>query len=291
MKFALFQCCVGAMGPGQYTASTQAVFNELGIEFLSLKEFNCCGYPLRNFHFRAYLLASVRNLAIAEKKALSLLTMCNCCFGSFKLAEHFMKEDDALRNEINATLAKEGLHYEGGLEPKHVLQVLHDDIGVEQLRANLRHTFRGLKIAVHHGGHILRPSEIMQFDHPFTPTKFDQLVGITGADSVSWSARLDCCGSPLMGINDDLSMDLTEKKLKNAREAGADYLCVSCPYCFTQFGKVQNMILSQRGSNVSLPPILYTQLLGLCLGLKPQDLRLEMNTLPVTDIYRFLSEN
>jgi heterodisulfide reductase subunit B len=279
------------MGPGQYTGSTQAVLSDLGIGFLSLKEFGCCGYPLRNFHFKAYLLASVRNLAVAEKNSLSLITMCNCCFGSLKLAEHFMKKDERLRKEFNTTLAKEGLHYEGGMEPKHVLQVLHDDIGIERLRANIRQTFRGLKLAVHYGCHILRPSEIVHFDHPFTPTKFDRLVSLTGADSVPWSSKLDCCGSPLTGINDDLSMDLTEKKLRNAKGAGADYLCVSCPYCFTQFGRVQNMILSQRGSDVSLPPILYSQLLGLCLGLKPQDLRLEMNALPVNGIFRFLSEN
>jgi heterodisulfide reductase subunit B len=271
--------------------STQAVLNTLGIEFRTLKEFNCCGYPLRNFHFKAYLLASARNLAVAEKQALDLVTMCNCCFGTLKLAEHFMKKDEALKDEINATLGKEGLHYEGGTSPKHVLEVLHGDIGMERLRANLRKTFKGLKIAVHYGCHILRPSEIMQFDHPFTPTKFDDLVGITGADSVPWSTKLDCCGSALMGVNNDLSMDLTEKKLRKAKEAGADYLCVSCPYCFTQFDRVQNMILSKRGTEVLLAPILYTQLLGLCLGIKPQDLRLEMNTLPVTGIQRFLSED
>jgi heterodisulfide reductase subunit B len=202
-----------------------------------------------------------------------------------------MKKDEALKDEINATLGKEGLHYEGGTSPKHVLEVLHGDIGMERLRANLRKTFKGLKIAVHYGCHILRPSEIMQFDHPFTPTKFDDLVGITGADSVPWSTKLDCCGSALMGVNNDLSMDLTEKKLRKAKEAGADYLCVSCPYCFTQFDRVQNMILSKRGTEVLLAPILYTQLLGLCLGIKPQDLRLEMNTLPVTGIQRFLSED
>jgi heterodisulfide reductase subunit B len=279
------------MGPGQYTASTQAVFNKLGIELLNLKEFNCCGYPMRNFRFRAFLLPSVRNLALAEKRALGIVTMCNCCYGSLKLAEHLMKTDAALRDEINGTLSSEGLHYEGSVAPKHVLQVLHDDVGVERLRVNLKKTFRGLKIAVHYGCHILRPSKIMQFDHPFTPTKFDQLVVLTGAESVPWLTKLDCCGSPLMGVNDDLSMDLTEKKLRNAKEAGADYLCVSCPYCLTQFDRVQNMILSRRGSKVLLPPILYTQLLGLCLGIEPQDLRMEMNKLPITGIQRFLSEN
>ena len=118
-----------------------------------------------------------------------------------------MKADTALKDEVNATLAKEGLRYEGGATTKHILQVLHDDIGLEHLQAKLKKTFRGLKIATHYGCHILRPSKITQFDSPFTPTKFDELVALTGAESIPWLTKLECCGSPVMGVNDDLSMN------------------------------------------------------------------------------------
>jgi heterodisulfide reductase subunit B len=279
------------MGLDQYTSSIHALLNKLGIEFVNLKEFNCCGYPLRNFNFRAFLLASARDLALAEKRALDVLTLCNCCYGNLKHAEHLMKEEPALRDEINATLAKEGLHYERGITTKHILQVLHDDLGIEHLRANLKTRFRGLKIATHYGCHILRPSKITQFDHPFMPTKLDQLVAVTGAESIPWLTKLECCGSPLTGVNDDLSVDLAEKKLVNAKEAGADYLCVSCPFCQMQFDRVQKMVVSHRGSTVFLPSILYIQLLGLCLGIDPQELGMKMNKSLFTGIQRFLSEN
>lgn len=290
MKFALFHCCVNAMGLDQYFSSTSSVLKRLGIEALNLREFNCCGYPLRNFSFKAFVLASARNLAIAEKQSLDILTVCNCCYGNLKYISHILQEDTALGEEINATLAKEGLHCESEATTKHILEVLHDDIGITQLRARLKRTFRDLKIATHYGCHILRPSKITRFDNPFKPKKFDQLVALTGADPVSWLTKLECCGAPVAGVNDDLSMDLAAKKLMNAKKAGADYLCVSCPFCQMQFDRVQSAIIKHRGSDAPLPSLVYTQLLGLCLGLSPQDLGMETNILPIIGIQQFLGE-
>ena len=220
----------------------------------------------------------------------NILTVCNCCYGSLKHTEHLLQENSPLRDEINASLEREGLRYEGRTTPKHLLQILYDDIGIEGIRTNLKKTFRGLRIATHYGCHILRPSEIVQFDNAFSPVKFDQLVELTGAESVPWLTKLECCGSPLMGVNDDLSMDLTQKKLANAKQGGADYICVACPYCQMQFDKVQHMMLTRRGSEMFLPSILYPQLLGLCLGIDSQRLGLERNKLPITGIQQYLSE-
>ena len=108
MKFALFHCCVNAMGLDQYFSSTSSVLKRLGIEALNLREFNCCGYPLRNFSFKAFVLASARNLAIAEKQSLDILTVCNCCYGNLKYISHILKEDTALGEESTQPSLKKG---------------------------------------------------------------------------------------------------------------------------------------------------------------------------------------
>jgi heterodisulfide reductase subunit B len=91
------------------------------------------------------------------------------------------------------------------------------------------------------------------------------------------------------GLNDDLSMDLMEKKVANARESGADYLCVGCPYCHIQFDTVQTMLHRERGGNHLLPPILYSQLLGLSLGMESRVLGVRLNKIDIPGIERFLS--
>jgi heterodisulfide reductase subunit B len=284
MKYSLLRCCTTPIVLQQYEWSTNAVLGKLGIGLVDVKEFGCCGYPLRNINFKAYVISSARNLALSERENLDLLTVCNCCYGTMKHIEELLRSDSSIRKEVNATLEKEGLVYEGDIKPKHLLQVLYDDIGVEAIRKQVVHTFKGLNIATHYGCRILRPSKLIKFDKPNSPSKFDELVEVTGARSVDWLKKLECCGSPLWGINEELSLDLLESKLRHAKKAAADFLCVACSYCQIQFDHVQKIMLSRRGTEHQLPSILYPQLLGLSLGIDGETLGLHMNQVPLKDI-------
>ncbi len=288
MEFALFLGCTIPARLNQYESSSRAVLEKLGVGLVDIREFNCCGYPLRNIDFKVFLLSSARNLALAEKKNLNVMTLCKCCYGSLKKADFLMKENASLKKEVNTILEKEGLKYEGRSEVKHLLSILHKDIGIEAIKGKMATTFKGLKIATHYGCHALRPSQVVGFDNPVAPSLFDQLVEATGAESIEWQMKLECCGAPLWGINDRLSMDLTLKKLNDGKKSGADYVCAACPYCHIQFDKVQKMILSQRNVNHPLPSILYTQLLGLTLGIDRRVLGLEMNEIPISGIEELL---
>ena len=290
MKFALFLGCQIPVRLKQYETSSRAILERLGVGLVDIEEFNCCGYPLRNIEFKAFLLSSVRNLALAEKKKVDVMTLCQCCYGSLKKADFLLKENASLRKEVNAILEREGLPYEGKVEVKHLLNVLYQEVGVEAINKKIAKTFKGLKIAAHYGCHALRPSQVVGFDNPVSPSIFDQLVEATGAESISWPMRLECCGAPLWGINDELSMDLTLKKLNDGKESGAEYLCVACPYCHLQFDAVQKKIISQRGVDHPLPSILYPQLLGLSMGIDSETLGLKMNEIPIGEIERLQTE-
>jgi heterodisulfide reductase subunit B len=244
---------------------------------------------MRNADFKAFVLLSARNLALAEKQGLNVMTLCQCCFGSLKKADHLLKEDASLQNEVNTILAKEGLMYVGNSEVTHFLSVLYNDIGLDSIKDMITNVFKDLNIATHYGCHALRPSDIMQFDNPATPVLFDQLVEITGAKSVDWALKLECCGAPLLGVNDELSMDLAEKKLADGKQAGADFLCTACSWCQLQFDTVQKMIIELRGMDGHLPSILFPQLLGLGMGIDQEALGIKMNDIDISGIESFLS--
>jgi heterodisulfide reductase subunit B len=290
MEYAVFLGCNIPARLNQYETSTRAVLEKLGVGWVDIREFNCCGYPLRNIDFKVFLLSSARNLALAEKRRLNVMALCKCCYGSLKKADYLMKENASLRKEVNKTLEKEGLRYEGGIEVKHYLPVLYHEVGLTSIKEKVKKPFKGLKIATHYGCHALRPSQIVRFDDPVSPSLFDQLVEVTGAESIAWPMKLECCGAPLWGIHDELSTDLTLKKLKNGRESGADYVCTACTYCQIQFDTVQQMILSQRGLNHPLPSILYPQLLGLSMGIDSGTLGLKMNKIPISEIEQLQTE-
>jgi len=261
---------------------------QLGIELVEMTQFCCCGYPARNTDHRAYVLSAAKNLALAEKSGLDMLVMCKCCYGSLKKAQYFLNQDTDLKADINRILAKENLQYQNQIRVKHLLSVLYHDVGLDQLKEKISKTYSGLQIAVSYGCHALRPSTVTEFDDPVSPKIFDELVEATGAFSVEWTRKLDCCGAPLTGINDQLAMDMAQKKIDSAREAGAQFLCTACPYTQLQFNGVQMQMAAQSENGEPLVPILYPQLLGLCMGIDEKTLGISKNEISLSDISSFL---
>ncbi|KPK28201.1 MAG: disulfide reductase [Nitrospira bacterium SG8_3] len=289
MKFAIFLGCNIPIRLKQYETASRAVLEALGVRLVDIREFNCCGYPLRNIDLKAFVLSSARNLALAEKENLNMLVLCKCGYGAFRMAEHLMKENAKLREEVNAILGKEGLRYEGDTQIKHLLSVLFNDVGTKTIRERIARPYENLRIATHYGCHALRPSGVVGFDDPVAPTIFDQLVEATGAESSEWSMKLECCGAPLLGTNDELSRKFTEKKLADAKRAGANYLATGCPFCQIQFDTMQQAIESEGGTNHHVPAILYPQLLGLCMDIDKAILGLHNTQIDIAGVENFLA--
>ncbi|MBR9980643.1 MAG: CoB--CoM heterodisulfide reductase iron-sulfur subunit B family protein [Desulfatitalea sp.] len=290
MKFALFVGCNIPARVPHYERAARAVLAELGVELVDNRRFNCCGYPLRNIDMQTATLFAARNLALAEQEGLDVLTLCQCCFGSLKKAAHLLANDAALKAQADRFLAQRGLAYEGKTQVKHLLSLLHKDIGAAAIKDKLKTPFKNLKIAAHYGCHVLRPSDVMQFDDPVSPRVLDELVALTGAKSVDWSQKLECCGAPLMGVNDALSKKLTAGKLADARSAGADYLSVACPWCQIQFDTVQKRMEAEGLTDADLPSILYPQLLGLAMGLSEEALGLSGNEKEIRGVNAFIAQ-
>ncbi len=285
-QYALFKGCNIPARVEQYADATIAVLSRVGVQTKETPEFNCCGYPMRNTDRDAFLLSAARNLAIARKVGLDMLVMCKCCYGNLKMAQYILDGDTDLKASVNQTLSKEDLEYAGELKVRHLLSVLHHEVGPDAIKDNISVKYKNLNIAVHHGCHALRPSEITQFDDPANPVMFDALVKLTGAKSVNWSRKLDCCGAPSLGVNDALAADMMTKKIASALDAKADYLCTACPYCHIQFDAMQ---ASQPSSNGRLAPILYPQLLGVSMGIPPETLGIDKNTLSIEKLTTYLN--
>ena len=289
-QYALFLGCNIPVRVKQYDVSARMVLKKLGIDLVDIRQFNCCGYPMRNTDPKAFLLSAVRNLALAEKADLDMLVLCQCCYGSLKKAQAIMEEDGDIQEQVRLLLAEEGLEYTGNVKIKHFLSVLYHDVGLDTIKQQILTPYKKLNIATHYGCHVLRPSSVTQFDDPVSPTLIDELVAVTGAKSVDWPLKLECCGAPVMGIDDDLSENLMEKKLTDAKKAGAHYICTSCPYCHIQFDTVQQQMISDNGGSDALPAILYPQLLGLVMGIDEKLLGISDNEIDISGVISFLSE-
>lgn len=275
MKYALFLGCTTPYHLKAYELSSRAVLENLGVQVTDIPEFNCCGYPFRNIDVNAFVLASARNFALAKRQGLNMLVLCKCGYGTMKKAAHLLTEDPSLQEQVNTILAKEGLHCDPAIDIVHLLTALRKDVGLDHIQKNITKPFKNLRIATHYGCHALRPSDIVTFDDPIAPTLFDELVAVTGAESIEWPNKLACCGGPLYEVNEKLSIDLMTKKMQGAKQGGAHYLATACPFCQIQFETVRRENGSGASESFKVPSILYPQLLGLSMGLDDEALGMQ----------------
>ena len=85
--------------------------------------------------------------------------------------------DKEYLNEINQELKTEGLEYKGTVDPKHLLWVLVEDIGIDKLKSLIVQKLEGLKLAPFYGCYIVRPSKALGLDE--NPER-ENIIGRTG---------------------------------------------------------------------------------------------------------------
>lgn len=265
MTYAFFPGCKIPHHLPAYGRAVKSLCSALDIKLLSL-EFNCCGYPVRHQSFEAWILSSARNLAIAERAGLTIMTPCKCCFGNLKHAAYWLEQTPDLKRDTARRLQQEGLVLPDNPQAFHLLTILDRDIGNAHISNIATHALAGIKVAAHYGCHALRPGNITGFDDPMNPTLFERLLTAFGADPVPWSLRVECCGNPLRDRHDALSKSLAHKKIADARAAGANIIATACTYCQLQFEGLD--------SNIFPRPVLAAQLFGLGIGLSPQSVGL-----------------
>ena len=276
LRYLYFPGCQLSPRLPQYDLSVRAIMAQFDVALYE-REMNCCGYPVRHQDLMASVLAAARNLAVAAREGLALMTPCQCCYGNLKQADFWLRQKPDLRRDVNAILKNEGLRWTEGIRVHHLLSVLADDIGLRSIRNRITQPLSGIRIAAHYGCHALRPGHVVRFDNPLAPSLFEKLVEATGARAVDWPLRLECCGHPQWGKNDRLSLALMARKIQDAQQAGAQLLTTACTYCQMQFDDVRVDQRPENGAGADLPAVLYTQLLGRAMGLPDERLGVAAN--------------
>jgi heterodisulfide reductase subunit B len=282
MKVAVCWGCVIPTSQYAYEMSVREIMPHLGVELVDLDNASCCGTPVQSVNMVAAVYLAARNIAIAEKMGFSdLLVVCNGCHLSLFEAAHFLKEDEKLRKQVNALLKEEDLQYSGKVKIWHTIDFLHDKVGEDAVKKAVTNPLNGLKVAVHYGCHILRPSSVGTVDDPENPQKLDKLIEWLGVKSLPYPEKLDCCGAMLMLSHPDAAFTFTGLKLKAVQDTGAEALIDSCPSCQNMFDVRQKSAGATTGAKLNFPVIYYTQLLGLAMGISQEKLGLNLNRSPV----------
>jgi heterodisulfide reductase subunit B len=287
-EYTLFLGCTVPVRALNYEISARKVAKHLGLHLFDVPDFSCCGYPIKSIHRYAYLLMAARNLALAEKKGLPLCTLCSACCGSLTEANHEIQGDEKLRKRINEDLSKWlGLHYEGGIQVTHYIRALDQEVVRKKISKQVQINLSSLRVAPHYGCHYIKPSTIYhRKENPEDPKSLDELIKATGAQSVQYEDKLQCCGGGVLAMDEQVALAMAHKKLDHLRLQQADAMILICPFCNVMYEGNQRKIEKVYQTEYKLPILYYPQLLGLALGLEPDELGMKMNRVRTTELVK-----
>jgi len=283
-KYALYPGCVIPTEQYAYEISIREIFPLLDIKLVDLKNFSCCGEPMKSVNQMLTLALSARNIAIAEKENLDIFAPCPMCHLAMSECKRILDSDEKTRERINSFLADENLKYEGKSKIVSILDVLYNDAGLEKIKGLVKKPLKDVKVAVHYGCHLIRPSEIGRPDNSENPQKIEEILKTLGAKPAHYPEKLDCCGGLLTANKPESALTKTGQKLQAVQQQGFDAFVDVCPWCHRQYDSKQTKAGETVATKLEVPVFYLTQLLGLAMGIKKEKLGLELNLSPVDKI-------
>jgi heterodisulfide reductase subunit B len=276
MKLGYYPGCTLKTKAANLERAAMAAFDLLGVEFVELDRWNCCGavFSLADDDL-IHHVAPVRNLIRAAQEGCdTLVTICSQCYNTLARANQLVRTDEEKRDTINRFMDEEP-DYEGTVEVLHYLTLLRDQVGWDRLREAVTKPLTGIKVAPFYGCTLVRPIEVA-IDSADQNILEDFLAAL-GAEVVPFEAARECCGSYQMLAHPEEGVQRASKVLDAANRAHADAIVLSCPMCEYNLGTRQPDVLACSEGLTPVPTYYFTQLLGVALGLDEDLYRLDLN--------------
>ncbi len=280
MKLAYYPGCVAQESGRELDMATRWVCRSLGIELVPFPNFSCCGSGFVDEANEVLNVAiNARNLAIAERAGLDLLTICSTCTGMLTLANHRLG-DPKVKARVDGALKPLGIEYRGTTKVKHLLRVLVEDVGLAAVKSKVVRPLNGLQVGAFYGCHLLRPSDEMGWESGEEPHAFEDLLAAVGATPVEYRGRVMCCGFPIQFVKGDTASRIAGRQILDAKLHGADAMATPCPLCHISLDAYQNRAEKEVGQRLDMPVFHLPQVVGLAFGATPEELGLPRHLVP-----------
>ena len=298
-KVAYYPGCALEGSGHAYNRSTKALGKELGLELVEVENWNCCGaMEVKNLDpkLQTYLSSRVMSIAANEMDFDVVMAPCNGCYHNLKKAEYDLAHDPESVEVVDRLSKKAGhaTYKAGDVETIHALDWIKDAIGEDGLRARVKNSLKGLKVANYYGCMYTRPRHIFPekdqgpgSESTARPHFMDDLLAAAGAENVDFPLKTACCGGAHTLSDCDTSTKLVLNLLRAAEACGANVIATECPTCHSGLEMHQIRAEKRFGVKTTVKILYFTQLLGLALGLKPRKLGVHEN---VSDSMAFVKE-
>jgi heterodisulfide reductase subunit B len=271
-EYSFYPGCSSQKGASasNYMVSVDAMCNSLDIKLNEIPDWNCCsasiGYCGGGELPR--LALSARNLALSEQhnSGQDVVATCAACWLSTREAAERLEQDQGLMAEANEALAEAGLVFKNENKIRHMVEVLIEDFGYDELGKHVVKPLEDIKIAGYVGCQTNRPFGI-EGESFENPKYLDKLVEILGGEPVEkYDKKVSCCGGALAFSEPEKSQALIKDIIESAYDGGAEMIVTPCPVCQMNVEIYQDQINEKYGTKFNMPVVYYSTLMAVAYG-------------------------
>jgi len=274
-KYGFFPGCVAKESCKELFNSTMLLANKLGIELIELTAASCCGASVVNDTNRDIArVLNARTYAQAEALGLDdVITICSTCTGHMRAANKELLESEVHMTQANSILGKFGAKYNGGVMVRHLLWLLIDDIGLDNLKSMVVRPLNGLKVAPFYGCHIIRPESVNGWESARNPHSLEDIIEAIGGEAIDYAGKTRCCGFHIQLEKDGTAASMVGQNMRIAKDKGAEAVLTPCPLCHLALDGYQQDAAARWG-RTDLPTFHLPQLVAYALGIPADKLGL-----------------
>ncbi len=287
-EYAFYPGCSSQRGASasNYLKSVDSMCKTLDIKLTEIPDWNCCsasiGYAEGGELPRHVLNA--RNFALAEQNlpGQEIVATCAACWLGARETKERLDASSQLMADTNEALKEAGLEYKGESDIRHMVEVLIEDFGYDELKKPVVKSLEGIKFAGYVGCQTNRPFGIVgeSFENPMYLDKLVEMVG--GEALTSYDQKVTCCGGALAFSEPDKAQAQIKDIVESAYDHGAEMIVTPCPLCQANVEIYQGAINKKYGKKFSIPVMYYSQLMTVAYGGSAKDAGLDGQVIRAT---------
>lgn len=272
----LFRSCLVSVEYPGIESSTKFVFDKLGIDYEVSPQQTCCtglGHYSDVFDQFTTTVLGARNFKVAEKT--NLVMMCATCYAINKKVANILNNNDEVRGKVNDVFKKSNLNHliyeKNSIKSTenifHIVDILYNK--KNKISKHIKRDLSDFRIATHHGCHYCK----VHYDDTIggfrNPQILDELIEYCGCRTIGfYDNKRTTCGSGFRQrySNKELSLKVTEDKLRALKEDNVDILVHLCPNCHVQFDRYQNLISKNTGEDFDIIHLNIAQFIAIVMG-------------------------
>jgi len=271
-EYAFYPGCSSQLkaSASNYLVSVNAMCKTLDVKLTTIPDWNCCGASIGYAESGELPLhvMNARNFALAEEHlpGQDIVATCAACWLGARETKEKLAPGSQLLADTNEALKEAGLHYKGEAEVRHMVEVLIEDFGYEELGKHVVKPLEGIKFAGYVGCQTNRPFGIdgESFENP---RYLDKLVETVGGEALdSYDQKVTCCGGALAFSEPEKSQKQIRDIVESAYDHGADMIVTPCPLCQANVEVYQSEINRKQGTKFNMPVAYYSQLMTVAYG-------------------------